>query len=147
LCLLSCCPSPRRHFQPAAFCLLSSIFCLPSPASACRQAVKLAKVFAAGTAIIKLTLHFPTSQIELPSRATTETTPIGVTLSGKRPAHFPVPATKQPGYPVCSAAPRLIALNKVWIVFDDRQFCLHLLSLSKMPKKCVHYANAQKDVG
>src|SRR6266545_207676 len=94
-------PSCRR------LCPLSSALCsLLSVFSVRRQAVKLVKICAAWDAMVELALHFPTSQVELPSRATMETATIGLALTGKRPAHFPVPATKQPGYPVCNCAPR-----------------------------------------
>jgi hypothetical protein len=68
-------------------------------------------------------------------------------MTGEGPAHFPVPAAKQPRYPDCNAAPRLIALYKVRFVFNDHLLCLHFLNLSRVPKNCLHHANAQKDVG
>ena len=98
----------------SALCPLLSVF------SARRQAVKSAKVSAAWHAIVKLALHFPTSQTELAAGTTIETATIGLTLTGKGPTHFLVPAAKQPCYPVCNAAPRRIALYVVRFVFDDR---------------------------
>lgn len=74
---------------------------------------------------VKVALHFPASQVELPPGATIETSPVGLTLAGKGPANLLVPAAKQPSYYAANRAPRRIVLYNVRVVFDDRVLHLH----------------------
>ena len=145
-----------RLLLPSTPAVYSCRLLLPSAPAVCpcrllllshlarRQAIELAKICAGWQAIIEVALHFPALKMKLPPSATIETSPVGLTLIGKRPAHFPVPTAEQPGHPVCNSAPRRIALPGVCMIFDDSLLRLHFLHLSKVPKNCLHYANAQK---
>ena len=50
-------------------------------------------------AVIKVALHLPSSQIELPLRATIKTNSVGLTLISKGAAEFFMPAANQLTYP------------------------------------------------
>jgi hypothetical protein len=89
-----------------------------------RQFPKRPKVSTGWQAIIEAALHLPAPQIELPPRATIETGPVALTLAGKWPTHFPVPAAKQPGYPVSNSAPRRIALYNVRIIEQGESYSI-----------------------
>ena len=63
-----------------------SVFCLllcsaPPPDSPRCEATERAEACAAWQAIIEVALHFPAPNIELPPRATIETSPVGLTLT------------------------------------------------------------------
>ena len=51
--------------------------------------------------VIKLALHLPIAEIELPLRATVETSAISSAFAGKRTAELPVPAAKYSCYETC----------------------------------------------
>ena len=70
------------------------------------QAIQRPKAASVGPRVIEPALHFPTPDIELAAGPTIETSPVGLTLVRKRPAHFLVPTTQEPGYQVADPAPR-----------------------------------------
>jgi hypothetical protein len=67
------------------------------------QTIECTKVFGGWQAVIEGTLHFPAPEIKLPPRSTAQTTPICLTLTGKRPTHLSVPTTKQASYPAADS--------------------------------------------
>ena len=128
-------PAPAACRLPSAVCRLLLPRC---------HAIKRSKVRTSWLPIIEAALHFPAPKIELPPCATIETSAVGLTLARKRPTHFPVPTAKKPRYPAASPAPRRIVLDDLRLAFDDCILRLHSFNLSKVPKNCLHYANAQK---
>ena len=77
-----------------------------SPGLPRRQAIHWLKVPTVGACVIEASLHFPTPDIKLAAGSTMETSPVGLTLVGKRPAHFLMPTTQHPRYPAADPAPR-----------------------------------------
>ena len=71
-----------------------------------RQAIHWPQVPNVGAREVEASLHFPTPDIELAAGPTIETSPVGLTLVRKRPAHFFMPATQHPRYPAADPAPR-----------------------------------------
>jgi hypothetical protein len=70
-----------------------------------RNTIERPKVPNVGLSVIIAPLHFPTSDIELSVGPAIEAGSVGLTLVRKRPAHFPVPTSQQPGYQAADPAP------------------------------------------
>ena len=49
--------------------------------------------------VVEVSLHFPIRQVELSVGTTVKAYPIRLTMLRERPAHRPVPTTKEASYP------------------------------------------------
>ena len=88
------------------YALLPVTLSSPGGALPRRQAIHWLKVPTVGAREVEASLHFPAPDIKLTAGPTMETSPVGLTLVGKRPAHFLMPTTQHPRYPVADPAPR-----------------------------------------
>src|SRR5882672_7147803 len=102
-----------KKFLPPAVCRLP-------PASARCYAVNWTKVSGSRQTIVEVALHLPAPNIEPPVGPAVQAGPVGLTLTGKGPAHFFVPAAKRPRYQFADPAPRRNGLRHPQFAFDHR---------------------------